>query len=354
MRVGVGHQPVPVQTRHPPVHLRIGRQARLDGEDVRGQVRIAVRHPVEPGLRAEHREPRRPSVRGHQVAAVAARERDLEQVARVEPEDRPAVRGQVPHPEQPARDLVDRIERRRVEQVVDLPRAPVALVDRGDLRRQQEPDRRPARGRQRVVHRALELRPQPEQPRRIRHQLGAELLPPRRVREVTGADDADALAPGPPGQCSRSQSRLQARENLEWMCRSAYVRSTLTALRSTFAASAKVSRRTSSRTHACSAWHLRFLRPPLHQDPASAASSAAVGSLSLTFSGSGLPDLEVPEAIGLPVAMGCWSAAYVPGYGRGLGVFWRRSSSQAAGSRMGRTIANSTRRASRCAIRKPP
>ena len=70
----------------------------LDGEDVRGQVRVAVGDPVEPGLRPEHREPRRPGVRGNQVAAVAAGERDLKQVPRVEPEDRPPVRGEVPHP----------------------------------------------------------------------------------------------------------------------------------------------------------------------------------------------------------------------------------------------------------------
>ena len=200
VRVGVGHQPVLVQARHPPVHLGVGGQSGLDGEDVGGQVRVAVGDPVEPGLRAEHREPRRPRVRGHQVAPVAAGERDLEQVPRVEPEDRPAVRGEVADAKELPGDLVDRVKRRRVQQVVHLPGPVVALVDGGDLRRQQEADRRPARGRQRLVHRALKLRPQPEQPGRVWHQLGAELLPPRRVREVAGADHADPLTPGPPGQ----------------------------------------------------------------------------------------------------------------------------------------------------------
>jgi DNA invertase Pin-like site-specific DNA recombinase len=49
---------------------------------------------------------------------------------------------------------------------------------------------------------------------------------------------------------------------------------------------------------------------------------------------------------------GCWPAAYGPGNGRGLGAFWRRSSSQAAGSSMGRTIANTIRTNSRFGIRK--
>ena len=200
VRVGVGHEPVPVEAGHPPVHRGVGGQPGLDGADVVREVGVAVRHPVEAGLRAEHGEPRRPGVRGHQVAPVAAGQGDLEQVARVEPEDRPPVGGQVADPGERAGDRVDRVERRRVEQVVHLPRPVVALVDRGDLRRQHEPHRRAARGRQRAVHRALQVRPQPEQPRRVRHQLRAEFLPPHRVREVAGADDAQSLTPGPPGE----------------------------------------------------------------------------------------------------------------------------------------------------------
>lgn len=61
-----------------------------------------------------------------------------------------------------------------------------------------------------------------------------------------------------------------------------------------------------------------------------------------------------PGAAGLPVAMGCWSAAYGSGNGRRLGAFWRRSRSQEAGSRTGRTIANCGRRAITMAIFSDP
>jgi hypothetical protein len=95
VRVGVRHEPVPVQAGHAPVHFGVTRQARLDREDVFRQVGVAIRHPVESRLRAENREPRRPGVRGDQIAAVAAFQGDLQQVARVEAEDGPAVGGEI-------------------------------------------------------------------------------------------------------------------------------------------------------------------------------------------------------------------------------------------------------------------
>src|SRR6185437_7355336 len=103
-------------------------------------------------------------------------------------------------PGQRAGDLVDGVKRRRVEQVVHLARPVVALVDRRDLRRQHEPDRRAARGRQRLVDGTLQVRPEPEQTGGLGDQLRAELLTPDRVREVAGTDDAYPLAPGPPGE----------------------------------------------------------------------------------------------------------------------------------------------------------
>src|SRR6185437_7624511 len=165
-----------------------------------GEVSVAVGDPVEPGLRAEHREPRRPRVGGHQVAAVAAGQRDLEQVPGVQAEDRPAVRGEVSYPREPARYLTRGVQRGRVQQVMYLPGLAVALVDRRYLGRQHEPDRRPARRWQPEQDRLLELRAQPEQPRLGGHEVGAKLLAPRRMREVAGPAYGDPLAPGPPCQ----------------------------------------------------------------------------------------------------------------------------------------------------------
>src|SRR5262245_14049736 len=81
-----------------------------------------------------------------------------------------------------------------------LARPVVALVDRGDLRREHETHGRAARGRKRLVDGALQVRAQPEQPGCLWHQLRAEFLPPDGMREVAGADNAYPLAPRPPGE----------------------------------------------------------------------------------------------------------------------------------------------------------
>jgi hypothetical protein len=200
VRVGVAHQAVPVQRGAGPVHRRIGGQAGLHREDVIGQVGVAVPHRVEAGLRAEDGEPRRPHVRGHQEAARAGRQRDVQQVTRVEPEDGPAVRGQVADPGQRRGDPVSLIEAGRVEQVVHLPGPVIASVDGGDFHREHEPDRSGAAGRGVADEPSLQVRPDPEQAGLGRNEGLPQLRRPRRVGEVAGAEHPQALAQCPPGQ----------------------------------------------------------------------------------------------------------------------------------------------------------
>jgi hypothetical protein len=130
VRVGAADQPVAIQRRAGPIHGRVRGQAGLHREDVPGQVGVAVPHGVEAGLGPQHGEPGRPHVRGHQVAAGAALQGDLQQVPGIEPEDGPAVRGQVADLGQRRGDAVRGLEARRVDQVMDLAGPLVATVDR--------------------------------------------------------------------------------------------------------------------------------------------------------------------------------------------------------------------------------
>ena len=200
VRVGVADQAVPVQRGAPPVHRRVRGQAGLDREDVAGQVGVAVPDRVETGLGAEHREPRRPDVGRDEVAAGAAGQGDVQQVAGVEPEDRPAVRGQVADLGQRGGDPVRRLEVRRVQQVVHLAGAVVALVDGGDFHAELEPDRARAAGRGVAAESLLEVRADPEQAGLGRDQGFLEFRRPGRMGEVAGAEDPQALAQRPPGQ----------------------------------------------------------------------------------------------------------------------------------------------------------
>jgi hypothetical protein len=139
MGVRVGHQAVAVQAGHPPVDRRVGAQAGLDGEDVVGEVGVAVGDGVEARLAAQGREPRRPDVRGHEVAVLAGLEGDLEQVARVQAQDGPAVGAEVADPSERGGEPGHRVQVGQIDQVVHLARMVVALVDRGDLDAQREP-----------------------------------------------------------------------------------------------------------------------------------------------------------------------------------------------------------------------
>ena len=203
MGIGVGHQPEPVQGRHPPVHRRVRRQAGLDREDVRREVPVALVDGVEAGLRTERREPRGPDMGGDEIRAGPGLQRNFEQMPGIETEDRPSVRVQIADSGQTVDHPIRGFEVRGVDQVVDLPGLVELLVDGRDLDRQHEPDRgapAPARRGQALLDVPLQVRTQAEQPRLRRHELVLQLRPPGRVREVAGADDADALLAGPDGQ----------------------------------------------------------------------------------------------------------------------------------------------------------
>ena len=102
-------------------------------------------------------------MRRHQIGVRAGFERDLQEVARVEAEDRPAVGGDIADAREPRRHAIDGLEVGRVDQVVDFAGAVTLLVDGGDFHLEHEAHRRAARCRQRSRDRLLDVVAQAEQ-----------------------------------------------------------------------------------------------------------------------------------------------------------------------------------------------
>ena len=142
VRVGVGDQPVAVEHRQPPVHRRVGREPGLHGKDLIGQIAVACGDRIKAGLRAERGEPRRPDMRRDEIGVGTGRQRDLEKVARVEPEDRAAVGSDVADARQALGNALGGREVRRVDEMVHLPCLPGLLVDRGNFHLEHEAHRR--------------------------------------------------------------------------------------------------------------------------------------------------------------------------------------------------------------------
>ncbi len=205
MRIGIGGEPVAVEKGHPPVHRRIGREPGLDRKNVLGEVAIAVRDRVEARLRSERREPWRPDMRRHQIGVGAGVERDLQEVARVEPEDRPPVGSDIADAPEPVGKAIDGGEVGGVDEVVDFSGAVALLVDRGDFDFEQEPHRRSARRGQRRGDALFDIVAQAKQTGLGGNELLLELGAPCRMGEIAGGDDADALAARPVGQMLQVQ-----------------------------------------------------------------------------------------------------------------------------------------------------
>src|SRR5262245_22700612 len=139
-------------------------------------------------------------MRRHQIGVRASLERDLQQVAGIEPKDRTAVGGNIADARKPRRDALDRVEIRRVDQVMDFARAVSLLIDRGDFDLEHEAHRRAACRRQCLRDRLLDVTAQPVESRLGGDELLLEFGAPGRMREVAGGDDADPFACRPGGK----------------------------------------------------------------------------------------------------------------------------------------------------------
>jgi hypothetical protein len=136
-------------------------------------------------------------MRRNEIGVGARFQRDLEKVARVEAEDRPAVGGDVADTGEALGDAVGGGEIRRIDQVMNLPRLVALLVDRGNLHREHEAHRRAACRRYRLRDRLLDLGAQAEQAGLGRNELVLQLGAPDRMAKVAGADHGNTLARRP-------------------------------------------------------------------------------------------------------------------------------------------------------------
>ena len=119
---------------------------------------------------------------------------DFQQIARIEPQDRPAVRSDVADLRQVPLDALHGREVRRAHHVVHLAHLAVVFVDATDLGGEHEPHF--AAG----VRLAIGLPqrgPQREQSLLGRHELFLQLRGPTRMRNIARSDDIDTLDPRP-------------------------------------------------------------------------------------------------------------------------------------------------------------
>ena len=164
-----------------------------------GQIAVALVDRIEAGLRTQDGKPRRPDVRRDQIAALAALQRDLQQIARIQSQNRPPVRFQVADLRQLLNQLFGLLPARHIDQMMHLAGPLAAFVDRRNLDLQQEAGGRRAGRRQLFVHRALQFVAQAKQARFRRDQVPLQFGKPLRMRKVAGAQQGDAFAARPEG-----------------------------------------------------------------------------------------------------------------------------------------------------------
>ena len=193
MRVGVRHQRIAVERRHPPVHRRIGRQPRFERANMRRHVEKTGLDRIESGERAQHRKVRRPNMRGNEYGARTAVERDLGQIPTRQPQDRPPVRMQVADALQPFRQRFGVLDRRQQNEIVYLARLTVLLVNTADLAGDDKARRKI--GVEQVGRPQIGF--EPIQPRSVGGELRAHFVAPSGVGEVARADQADPFSSRP-------------------------------------------------------------------------------------------------------------------------------------------------------------
>src|SRR5262249_39528895 len=162
------------------------------------EVAIAFGNGVEAGLGAERRKPGRPDMGRNEVGMLTRFQGDLEKIAGIEAQDRPAVRGDVADSPKACGKPVHRLEVRRVDQMMDLSRPVALLVDRGDLDREHEAYRRHTRWRQRLPDLRFQLGLEAEQSTAGWHQLVPNLSEPSRMHAIPGANEPNPLSGRPP------------------------------------------------------------------------------------------------------------------------------------------------------------
>ena len=204
MCVGVGNEQESVERGKPPVHRRIGGQARFQRMDIRREILKAFLNRIEPGKCPEQRKVGRPDMRGDEHGVRRGLEGDFQQIAAVQTENGTAVGMDIPDRFQTQGQLLRRLQAGEQDQVMHLADASVLFVDGADFARHDEP--RPA-----VVMRTAVLTQL--LPENIKPLLGGRLeplcqhFPPGRVREVPRSQQGDPFPARPEIQRFRDTVR---------------------------------------------------------------------------------------------------------------------------------------------------
>ena len=192
MRVRIGNQREPVQLGQPPVHGRVGGQAGFQRVDMLCQVAEAGFDFVEAGHGSEQRKMRRPDMRRNEHCLRAGIQRDFQKIVRAQAQNGPPVRVDIADGLQPFGKGRRPFEGRKQNDRVHLAHPTVLFVDAADLAAEHEFCFLRLRRLKGIGHPVFV-------PQRIHAlarlaQLLRKHLPPRRVREVAGANQRYALA----------------------------------------------------------------------------------------------------------------------------------------------------------------
>ena len=166
-----------------------------------GQVSEALLHRIKAGESPKHGKMGRPDMGRHKNSLRADIQGKLQQIVAGYAQDRPSVGMDVPHGLQLCSHPLRRLKVRQDNEVVDLPDPALLFVDGADLPGDDKAGLR--KGSCRPGNCLLFL--QGIKALLRRHQGLPQLLPPGRVGEVPGADEADALLPSCQGQCLHRQ-----------------------------------------------------------------------------------------------------------------------------------------------------
>ena len=127
---------------------------------MRQQILVTLLQAVEAGTGAQDRKVGRPDMCRDEQHLGTDLQADLQQIAAIQIQDRPAIGGQIADGSQAPVELVDGGQRRQADDVMHLPRATVLPVDRTDLDTQQK-THLPSAGRGHLLFDVVEqIRPQ--------------------------------------------------------------------------------------------------------------------------------------------------------------------------------------------------
>ena len=136
---------------------------------------------------------------GHEIRPGARLQRNLQEVAGIQAQNRPPVRVQIADL---AETMIERLNGRkigRIDEMMNFAGRLVLLINRRYFNGQHEARGTMTGARQSFGDAPFQVRPQAEQAGLCGDQLVFEFGQPSRMREVTGADDGDALLACP--QC---------------------------------------------------------------------------------------------------------------------------------------------------------